>query len=281
MSPSQLRIAIVGGGPGGLTLGVLLHKHNIPFTIFELRERPTEQDFSQPSGSLDLHEESGLAALKACGICDEAMSLTGDCTEEQKVADRYGNIIYQDDGGERNRPEIYRHDLMKLLLSHVPPNSIRWSHKLASAKRLAPSEVELDFANNGKHTFNLVIGADGAWSRVRPLLTDRKPHYANMHNITLNIRHITTRYPQLAALVGGGTFTSLADKHGVFSQRATQNSARMYIMLSTEDANFATSSGLAGKTPSQAKDLLVGEKAMLSQWGETTGSRCMRRRNSP
>jgi len=267
MSTPNPHIAIVGGGPAGLTLGLLLHKHSIPFTIFELRQRPTDEEFAQPSGSLDLHEESGLAAVKACDLFDEAMSLMGDCTEETKIADKEGNILYQDAGG-LDRPEIYRHDLTKLFISHLPADSIQWGHKLVGSKRIASSEIELDFGKDGKHTFSFVVGADGAWSRVRPLLTDVKPHYAGFHNITISIRQITTKHPELLALVGHGTFYSLANKHGVFSQRARHDSARMYIIISAEDKDFATSSGLASKTPSQAKDVLLGDGAVLSQWGE-------------
>ena len=270
MLTPQSRIAIVGGGPAGLTLGLLLHKQNIPFTIFELRPKPSDEEFSQPSGSLDLHEHSGIAALKACGLFEQAMALTGDCTQEQKIADKSGNIIYEDAVGD-DRPEIYRHDLTKLLTSHLPTASIQWSHKLIDAKRVTTSgtsAIELDFGIHGKHAFDLVVGADGAWSRVRALLTDVKPHYVGIHNITMTIRQMTTKYPELLALVGHGTFFSLADKHGVFAQRASQDSARMYIMLSTEDKDYTSTSGLAGKTPVQAKDLLVGDGAMLNPWGE-------------
>jgi 2-polyprenyl-6-methoxyphenol hydroxylase-like FAD-dependent oxidoreductase len=269
MSTAQSKIAIVGGGPAGLTLGLLLHQRSIPFIIFELRQKLTDEDFAEPSGSLDLHEESGLAALKGCNLSDDALSLTGDCTQAQKIATMNGKVIYEDEGGMGDRPEIYRHDLMKLLLSRLPVGSIQWGYKLVGAKRLASSGVELDFGEKGRHIFDLVVGADGAWSRVRPLLTNETPRYAGIHNITVNIRQITTRYPKLASLVGRGTFTCLANKHGVFSQGATRDSVRIYIMISTADKDFAATSGLAGKTPKQAKEILLGEGSLFSQWGDS------------
>lgn len=268
MPQSQPKIAIVGGGPAGLTLGLLLHKKKIPFTIFELRPRPTEADFAALSGSLDLHEGSGLAALRECQLFDEAMALTGDCSQEQRIAGKNGEVIFYFQGGI-DRPEIYRHDLMKLLVSRLPVDSIRWRHKLLHAERKpSSSNIELDFGPNGKFEFDLVVGADGAWSRVRPLVTDVKPHYAGMQNITLHIRSITTKYPHLADLIRRGTFYCLADHHGVLSQRAAQDSARLYIMLSTQDKDYAASQGLTGKTPSQSKEILVGENGILSTWGE-------------
>ena len=67
MSFTQPRIAIIGGGPAGLTLGLLLFKSGIPFNILELRQKPTKEELAKPSGMLDLHEESGIAAIRECG----------------------------------------------------------------------------------------------------------------------------------------------------------------------------------------------------------------------
>ncbi|KAF2094942.1 salicylate hydroxylase [Rhizodiscina lignyota] len=270
MSPPRLRIAIVGGGPAGLTLGLLLHKRGIPFIIFELRQKPTPEELAKPAGSLDLHQESGLAAIRGCDLFDEFSSLTGDCTEAQRISNKDGNIIYTDEGELSNRPEISRHKLTELLLSHLPASLIKWGHKLLGAKSSTASghtEIELDFGQNGKQTFDLVIGADGAWSRVRTLLTDVNPQYAGVQFITLNIRQITTRYPHLAELVGLGSFACLGDRHGVSSQRSVQDVARIYIMISTEDEHFATTTGLSSKTPAQAKGKLIDGGLPFSRWG--------------
>ncbi|KAI1078165.1 hypothetical protein F5B20DRAFT_549593 [Whalleya microplaca] len=271
MSSRHPRIAIIGGGPAGLTLGLLLHKHGIPFTIFELRQRPGSDELVKPDGSLDLHEDSGLAAIRECDLFDEFISLTGDCTEASKISDTDGNILYMDEGESSNRPEISRNKIIKLLLSHLPTSSIRWCHKLTcgtSSTASGYTEFELDFGENGKHAFDLVIGADGAWSRVRPLLTDTKPQYAGIQLITINIRQITTKHPHLAEFIGTGTFTSLGNRHGVFSQRSVQDSARIYIFISTEDENFATTAGLSNKSAAQAKDqLLDSDGALFSRWG--------------
>ena len=270
MSPPQLRIAIVGAGPAGLTLAFLLHKRGISFTIFELRHRPADEEFAKPSGSLDLHEDSGLAALSECGLLEEFSLLTGDCTEEQKLSDKNGNIIYADDGGLANRPEISRNKIIKLLLSYLPTSMIKWGHKLVSAKRSTASnhtDIELDFGENGKETFNFVVGADGAWSKVRSLLTDVKPQYAGMQVISLSIRQVETEYPHLAELIGRGTLACLGDRHGICSQRSVEDSAWIYIFISTNDEHFPTTSGLRLKTAAEAKDQLVGDDSLFSLWG--------------
>ncbi|KAI0124035.1 hypothetical protein BJ170DRAFT_71174 [Xylariales sp. AK1849] len=269
MSSSRPKIAIVGGGPAGLTAGVLLHKRGIPCTIFELRHEPTPEVVAQPSGMLDLHEESGLAAMRSCDLFDDFMRLTGDCAQVMSISDKESNILYTDALSE-NRPEISRHALNQLLISALPAGAVKWGHKLLSATSTTKSghtETELDFGAQGKQTFDLVIGADGAWSRVRNLSTDVKPHYTGRQIMTLTIRHFTTKYPHLAELVGPGTFMALGNRHAVSAQRGAQGSERFYIHITTPDEHFATTSGLNSGTAVSAGNRLLADDTLLGQWG--------------
>ncbi|OJJ04911.1 hypothetical protein ASPVEDRAFT_31337 [Aspergillus versicolor CBS 583.65] len=267
------RIAIVGGGPAGLTLGLLLHKHNISFTIYERRSKPTPSDLAKPSGSLDLHDESGLAALKECGIYEDFLKLTGECSKAQKVADKDGIIIYADKGELSERPEISRHALTSLITENLPAESIKYEHKLfavsSSTNANSDTEVELDFGAQGKETFSLVIGADGAWSRVRSTLTDTKPYYTGTQVIAATIPNITKTYPHLSSLVGQGSFSALAYRHGIMSQRGPGDSARIYILLSLpEQEDYAKSSGWESADFKSAKNQLLTDTKLLGLFGE-------------
>lgn len=272
MTLSRLRIAIVGAGPGGLTLGALLHRRGVPFTIYELRQKPTEEEFKQPAGSLDLHEGSGLSAIEELGVLEKFTTLTDDCSQMMRIADKNGSILHTDDSEDgvagEQRPEISRNRLNQLLLSQLPTSSIQWRHKLLTASQSSSKQVQLDFGSNGKHEFDLVIGADGAWSRIRNLLTDVKPKYAGQQNMTTHIRQITTKYPHLARLVGSGTFMALGDRHGVVCQRAANDTARLYTLISTKDEDFATTHDLHNKTALQAMPTLFeGKSPPLGQFG--------------
>lgn len=271
MPNPQFRIAIVGAGPAGLTLGVLLHKRGIPCTVFELRQAFTDEELAKPAGSLDLHEESGLAALREAGLYEEFTTLIDDCTEAQRIANLHGQVIYAEgDDQDGERPEISRHKLIKLLLSHLPPSSFKWGHKLLSARHINSAgdpEVELDFGDKGTHTFDLVIGADGAWSKIRSLLTNERPQYVGIQSVNLNLRNVTSAHPHLAELIGSGTFMALGNRHGVCAQRSVSDSARIYLFVSTEDEHFAESKNLKGKTPLQAKDTFLADDSVFGQWG--------------
>ncbi|CRG91783.1 salicylate hydroxylase [Talaromyces islandicus] len=251
MPSPQIRIAIVGAGPAGLTLGVLLHKHGIPFTIFELRQQPTEEVVNSP-------RKKGFE------------SLLGDCTEADRVCNMHGDLVYADEGELTNRPEIARPKLIKLLLSNLPASSVRWGHKLRSVNTsalLGPETTELDFGEHGKDTFDLVVGADGAWSRVRAFLTAEKPHYVGMHTITLDIRQIASKHPVLAQWIGPGSLQCLGNRHGICSQRSMEGSARIYMFLSVADKDFATTSGLGSQTAAQAKNRLLSDDSLFGLWG--------------
>jgi 2-polyprenyl-6-methoxyphenol hydroxylase-like FAD-dependent oxidoreductase len=267
MSSWRPRIAIVGGGPAGLTLGVLLSKSSIPFTLFELRQKPTDEDLAKPSGMLDLHENSGLAAIHECGLEHEFLKLTGECSQAKKLTDQHGIVLYSDQGEARNRPEISRHSLTRLLTCHIPAERIQWGYKLYSVAQSENKDVQLDFGPQGKQTFDLVIGADGAWSKVRQLLTSVQPQYTGTTVITLTIHNITKKHPDLADLVGRGGFSSLGNRHGVMSQRGPRDSARIYIFLTVDDENFAANSGLAYLPAKAAKSSLLNDDSLLGTFG--------------
>ena len=62
------RIAIIGGGPGGLTLARLLQIKGLNVKVYE---RDLNKDVRVQGGALDLHTETGLAALDKAGLLNE------------------------------------------------------------------------------------------------------------------------------------------------------------------------------------------------------------------
>ncbi|OIW34661.1 salicylate hydroxylase [Coniochaeta ligniaria NRRL 30616] len=272
MSPPTPRIAIIGAGPAGLTLAALLHKRAIPFTLFELRPRPTPSDLAAVSGMLDLHDESGLAAVRACDLYDDLLPLTADCEQAMRLLDVDGGVRHQDADEGEGRPEVSRHNLTGLLLSRIPAEMIRWDHKLRSATRRVDesSSVLLDFGEKGTHVFDFVVGADGAWSRVRQALIPdaAKPRYTGVQNLVVTARQIGTRYPQLAELVGRGSMFSLGMGHVCASHHGPQDSARLYVGVGTDEEDFVRVRGLEGKTAAEVGSVYLADENLYGRWGE-------------
>lgn len=267
MATPQPRIAIIGAGPAGMALGILLQKQNVNFTIIERRSRPTSDELAAPSGMLDLHEESGQAAIEACGLTDEFRKLTADCSESMAVIDRDGNTFHTDDGGQQNRPEIARHALIGLLLNQIEPSHIRWDQKIVAAHEQAGGTVSLEFDVSPAETFDFVIGADGAWSRIRPLLTPTKPEYAGLQYLTVTVRDISTRFPDLATLVGTGTcFLLGSSKTAVIGHRGVRDTQCLYVTVGADKSNDL----FAGLDAYQIREALLTRDDMFGPWGDST-----------
>ncbi|KAI0414320.1 hypothetical protein F5X98DRAFT_365963 [Xylaria grammica] len=274
--PSRLpHIVIIGAGPAGLTLGVLLHRRRIPFTIYENRRKPQESAYEEPSGMLDLHPDTGLAAIAACGLMSEFQARSVECDETVIVADKYGSVLGSFEGSG-TQPEISRHALTKLLLSKLPGDYIKWGHELISAQPRDVSEQPRDpstyqyalmFRDRSRLkdfeappdvevVADLVLGADGTWSRTRSGLLDTHkqpyelgPSYSGVQMITLDVGGLATRDPELDALLGPGSFFALGDGNVMISQRGAGGAARIYLYVSSGENN------LLDMMPSTARSL--------------------------
>ncbi|KAJ7681972.1 salicylate hydroxylase [Mycena polygramma] len=271
MSTFRLRIAIVGAGPGGLALGRLLYQHGICPTIYELRPKPTQAELAQVSGMLDLHTDSGLRAMRECGLWDSFQAALGNCSEESRVLNFDGTVLFTDDGANGTRPEIPRNALMHILTESVPSDCIKWNHKVTGVRSAHnPStgavEVTLDLGANGAATYDFVVGADGAWSRVRPLLSPAHPIYNGPQLLTATILSASTKYPHLVELCGSGAIHARGHGHSVGTHRGPQDSIRLYIAIGTPEERWAAAVGLEGKTAAEAKATLLGDEKLFAKW---------------
>jgi 2-polyprenyl-6-methoxyphenol hydroxylase-like FAD-dependent oxidoreductase len=208
-SSSSPSIAVIGGGLSGLVLARILQQHDIACTVYEL---DATADARRQGGLLDLHVESGQLALREAGLYEQFRRLTRPQAEAMRVMDKAGTVfIDQASEGNSGRPEIDRTELRALLLDSLHPGRVVWDRKLSRARRLDDGRFELVFANGSRETADLLIGADGAWSRVRPLLSSAAPEYAGISYFELRVTDAPTTVPASAALVGTGSLFALSD----------------------------------------------------------------------
>jgi 2-polyprenyl-6-methoxyphenol hydroxylase-like FAD-dependent oxidoreductase len=222
-------ITVVGGGLGGLTLAAVLHRHGIAAAVYDLDASPTARD---QGGMLDMHEESGQAALRAAGLFDRFQALVAPSGEAMRILDRDGTLRFADDGGDDgNRPEVGRSDLRDLLLGALPADTVRWGAKVTDVSPLGGGRHRVTIADGTTFTTDLLIGADGAWSKVRPLLSTATPVYSGLSFVEATLLDADTRHPESAELVGTGSLFALAEDRGFLGHRNGDGRLHIYVAL--------------------------------------------------
>jgi len=226
---TPLRIAIVGGGPGGLTLARLLHVQGLPCTVFERDEHPHARP---QGGTLDLHEDGGLQALDQAGLAPQFRAIARYEDQGTKLIDREGRVLFEEeDAADGNRPEADRTALRDLLLGSLPAGCVRWGFELQQALPRADDRWDLHFAHGSEGPFDLVVGADGTWSRLRPQLSRYQPQYSGLCFIEFGIDDVDRTHPSLAALVGRGKLCVEADGKALIVQRNGHSHLRGYAIF--------------------------------------------------
>ena len=196
-------------------------------------------------GTLDLHQQSGLAAIEAANLTSELSKILRPEGEALRITDHTSTILYDhgsDTGPRRGtRPEVDRTQLRSLLLESIPHDTIKWGHKVKQAKQAADGTYTLIFENQPEATgFDIVIGCDGAWSKIRPLVSETNPHYSGVSAIEVRHRGVSKRNPTLSSLVGAGTLFCLHDAKVLCGQRNGDDSIRVYAMLPTDESWVST-----------------------------------------
>jgi 2-polyprenyl-6-methoxyphenol hydroxylase-like FAD-dependent oxidoreductase len=222
-------VTIVGAGLGGLTLARVLHVRGIPATIYEAD--PAEDARTQ-GGQLDIHPDDGQLALAAAGLTDEFRSIIHEGGDALRALDPDGAVLLeQPDEGTAGRPEVLRGDLRRILLDSLPDGAVRWGRKVTAVRPLGDGRHELSFADGSSVTSGLLVGADGAWSKIRPLLSDATPEYVGTTFIETYLYDADERHPATAAAVGPGAMYALSPGKGIVAHREAGDILHTYVEL--------------------------------------------------
>lgn len=222
------KIAIVGGGPGGLTLAKLLQLKGVDVKVYE---RDINKDVRQQGATLDLHETSGLEALRRANLMNEFEVNYRPNAGRLRVLDKNAFIKIDDHAIENdyqeNRPEIDRAPLRDILINSLNSETIVWDCHFLSMERQDEGWT-LNFRNGTSAYADIVIASDGANSKIRSYLTDIQPIYSGVTIVEGNIYNAEKNAPKLWELAKGGKIFALGNEQTIILSAKGEGSLSFY-----------------------------------------------------
>ncbi|KAK1639920.1 tetracycline resistance protein from transposon [Colletotrichum phormii] len=235
---SNPKIAIIGAGPAGCLLARLLHLANIEATVFESEASP---NFRSQGGSLDLHTDTGLAALKEADLFDEFLKHARYDGQHMAIVDKNNKSWFVNSATGfgstvQERPEIDRPKLLR-------------------------EDGSLVFEHTTIGGFDLVVGADGAWSKVRRLFApDIKPLWTGIMLYGMSIPNAAGTAPEVYKLANRGSLFANSDGKRLSIQQMGDGSLSIYASSTGGGEDWA-SPEVCGYGP---HDLEAVKKALLA-----------------
>ena len=247
MSLKNKKTAIIGGGPGGLTLARLLQIRNFEVKVYE---RDLDEKARVQGSPLDMHENSGMAALRKAGLLEQFKKSYMPGADGTTITNESGNIFFNDHKPAHTenfedttfRPEIDRGVLRKLLLDSLEPSSIVWGSRFISMEQEGEGWL-LHFEDGRSSYADLVIGSDGANSKIRPYLTDIQAFYTGITMLEGTVYHGAQAAPRISALLKGGKVMAFGNEKNILMGQKANGEIGFYTSFKTS-ADWAVKSGL-------------------------------------
>lgn len=259
-------VAIIGGGPGGLTLARLLQLKGVHTVVYE-RDLNAE---SRVQGSpLDMHEGSGWEALSQANLIADFKKNVRRGADKKVIVNESAEIIFSDhkplsDGvpdPEPSRPEIDRGALRKIFLESLKPETLVWNSQFVAMEKENAGWL-LQFKNGSSAYADLVIAADGAHSKIRPYVTAVKAFYTGITMVEINIENAAVATPQIYAMLNGGKLMAFGKEKNILGGQKENCGLGFYLSFRT-DENWAAVSGLDF---SDRTSLLAWFRNEYSEW---------------
>jgi 2-polyprenyl-6-methoxyphenol hydroxylase-like FAD-dependent oxidoreductase len=254
-------IAIIGAGPGGLTLARLLQLKGANVKVYE-------RDFSKESrvqgAIVDLHFDSGLKVMEAAGLMDAFKANYMPGADRYRVVNPDGKICVDESnqdaevgfGNEQFRPEIDRGALRNIMIDALLPDTVVWNSQFVSME-LINDLWEIKFKNGQLVTADVVIGAEGHRSAIRSYVTHIKALYSGATIIQGDIDDPQKQCPEIYALVNNANLIAMGIGKTISVQPRGNGGLTFYAaLLCPED--WLNTSGIDFKDRNKVFDFLVG-----------------------
>ncbi|KAK8098977.1 monooxygenase [Apiospora kogelbergensis] len=247
-------IAIIGAGPSGLALARLLECRGVSYIIYE-RDAATVEGITtlgQPraGGTLDIHAATGQRAIIEGGLLKEFEKYARYDAATFKLWDYHGT----------------QGDLRKIYLDALPAEKIRWGHALKQVTKDAEGLTVLEFADGTTASgFKLVVGADGAWSKVKALINPVAPQYCGVHYIESRINPDNPVHAAVQARVGKGMLIVGGPNKLITMQNLGDGSYRVYSGARVP-ADFSTDGRVDFGDTDAMRTLVLSERFFGAAW---------------
>ena len=263
------QIAIVGGGPGGLVLARLLQLKRANVKVYE---RDFDKNARVTGSPLDMHEESGMAALRKANLVGEFKKNFHAGADRKLIVNERAEIFFSDHDIKPNEdaesgsfnPEIDRGPLRSILLESLQPGTVVWDSHFISMEAQNEGWV-LHFKNGSSAYADLVIAADGANSKIRPYITNIKAFYSGVTMVEINIPDAEKATPEIYALLNGGKIMAFGNGKCILGGQKGDGGIGFYASFKPEE-KWALNSGIDFSDRAQ---LLAWFKKEYSEWGST------------
>jgi 2-polyprenyl-6-methoxyphenol hydroxylase-like FAD-dependent oxidoreductase len=266
MSSGPPKIAIIGSGIAGLTLACVLHRGGIPYTVYEAEVSLTSR---KQGGPVNVHYDRGEKVLRALGLFDiyEKSMYTAGC-EANTFGDKNGKLYihhsFDDEGTfypEGEAPLVDRIEIRRLLLSAIPAESVLWNCKIQDILPRLDNTFDLTFADgSSENGFDLVVGADGAWSKARPLVSQARPYYAGQCYLETEIQNISAAPPAVLDLMKRGSYYFPDTSTTLVAQRDGNRSIWIYAFVHNIPETWVKEPGF------DLKDIPTAKKIFLDRY---------------
>lgn len=239
-------VAIIGGGPGGLILARLLQMKGVQVKVYE---RDFDKNARVQGSLLDMHQDSGLAAIRASGLLEVFKKNFMIGADKTQIMDEQAKVWFSDDiksdenfEEEHFRPEIDRGTLRKILLNSLDENTVVWNSHFVSMEKESEGWM-LHFKNQPPIYADIVIGCDGANSKVRPYVTEIKPFYTGIVMLEGNIPDADVNAPEINKMLKGGKIMAFGKQKNLLIGQKGKRAIGFYASFKA-DENWNSTNGL-------------------------------------
>ncbi|MDR2285639.1 MAG: FAD-dependent monooxygenase [Sphingobacterium sp.] len=235
------KVAIIGGGPGGLTLARLLVLKGVDVSVYE---RDVDRNARVQGSPLDLHDESGLAAIKKAGLLEEFKNNYMAGADRMQIMNEKAVVFYSDHGHK----ELADFDS-------------EWDNQFISMRREGEGWL-VEFKNGKIEYADLVIAADGANSKIRSYLTKVEAFYTGITMLEGTIYDAENKAPDIFKLLKGGKIMAFGDNQNILMGQKGNGEIGFYASIRV-DENWSFENGLDYKNSAQ---LLSWFQATYPEW---------------